>query len=196
MEVGANLRAVITAAADPVQRRCIPAKATIQQRTQAGPGLGHPRLSHIIRPTQRATRPARNPRHSSGVTKLRPGQERSSQTAARQLLSPHSTALRWESFTLSSRGGKMKTTRVSGEGRRGVKVLRMRGERSRRRERKEVPSLTDWSSANRRRQNQNSNPVALARVGVGEPGSGGGGRKPPGRSSTLRVRVAPPSPTR
>lgn len=34
--VGGNLRAVITAAADPVQRRCIPAKATIQQRTQAG----------------------------------------------------------------------------------------------------------------------------------------------------------------
>lgn len=36
--VGGNLRAVINAAAaaNPVQRRCIPAQATIQQRTHAG----------------------------------------------------------------------------------------------------------------------------------------------------------------
>lgn len=70
-----NLRAVINTA-DPVQGRCIPALATIKQRTQAGrqagPGLGHPLHSHIIPAVQRAARLDRNPHHSDRVTKLRP----------------------------------------------------------------------------------------------------------------------------
>lgn len=70
-----NLRAVINAA-DPVQRRCIPAQATIQQCRQAGPGLGHPLHSHITEAIRRAARLQRNPHHSDRVTKLRPKHER------------------------------------------------------------------------------------------------------------------------
>lgn len=73
-----NLRAVINAA-DPVQRRCIPAQATVQQAgRQAGPGLGRPLHSHIITPTHRDPHHCFNPRLKT----------RAKQILARQLVSP------------------------------------------------------------------------------------------------------------